>query len=261
MPYVVNDLTLFNQCITGCVRWQIGGDLSAINFVGVLVLQSVRPVGHLVHSLETDYWQQHLVVIHSPGAANPCVDNPKLAWENETMSDTNKNDNVVLAFFADEATAKDAIDGLKLWDRANDHIKLGAIGTISKEGDKVKTSVGRKVGKGMAIGAAVGVIGAAVATGGASLIAGAIGAGALGGVLGAFFKRSMNLTQDEIAAIGKELDAGRVAVVVTCDDYEIPLVSEYMTGSGGAVRTYKVPAEALAEAAKAPEVMDAVSEG
>ncbi len=167
-----------------------------------------------------------------------------------------KNDNVVITFFADEEKAKEAIDGLKVWDQVNDHIKLGAIGTIHKEGDKVKTSVKRKTGKGIAIGAAVGVIGT-VLTGGVALI---VGAGALGGALGAFFKQSMHLTKAEIDSIGQELDAGRVAVVVTCDDYEIPLVSEYMTGSGGSVRTYAVPEAALAEAAQSPELMENVTE-
>lgn len=171
-----------------------------------------------------------------------------------------KNDNVVITLFADAAAADEAIDGLKMWDKANDHMKLGAIGVISKDGDKIKTSTKRKTGKGAAIGATVGVIGA-VLTGGVSLVAGVVGAGVLGGVLGAFFKKSMNLTKEEIAALGQELDAGRVAVVVTCDDYEIPLVTEFMVGSGGTVHTYTVPEAALVEAAQSPEVMDAVVEG
>jgi predicted polyphosphate/ATP-dependent NAD kinase len=99
-----------------------------------------------------------------------------------------------------------------------------------------------------------------VLTGGASLIVTAVGAGALGGALGSFFKKSTHLTQEEIAQIGQELDGGRVAVVVTCDDFEIPLVTECMVSSKGTVRTYSVPQEALAEAAAAPEVMDAVGE-
>ena len=170
-----------------------------------------------------------------------------------------KNDHVVIAFFASEAAANTAIDGLKAWDKANDHMKLGAIGTISKEGDKVKTSVKRKTGKGVAIGAAVGVIGA-VLTGGASLIAGAVGAGALGGVLGAFFKKSMGLTKEEIAKIGQELDAGRVAVVVPCDDFEVPMLTEYMSGPDVTVHAFAVSSEALTEVAQSPEVMDAVAE-
>jgi len=172
----------------------------------------------------------------------------------------NENANVVIAFFADRVAAESAIEGIKNWDRINDHFELGTIGTISKEGDKIKTQVGRKTGKGAKVGAVVGVIGA-VLTGGASLIVTAVGAGALGGALGAFFKKSTNLTQEEIAEIGKELDGGRVAVVVACDDFEIPLVTEFMVGSKATVRAYIITQEALAEAETAPEVMDAVTEG
>ena len=172
----------------------------------------------------------------------------------------NENDNVVIAFFADQAAAESAIKGIKVWDRFNDHFELGAIGTIRKEGDKIKTDVGRRTGKGAKVGAVVGVI-AAVLTGGASLIITAVGAGAVGGALGHFFKKSTQLTKEEIAEIGQELDGGRVAVIVTCDDFEIPMVTEYMEGSKGTVRTYKVTDEALIQAASTPEVMDPVAEG
>jgi|WetSurMetagenome_2_1015567.scaffolds.fasta_scaffold735377_1 outer membrane lipoprotein SlyB len=170
-----------------------------------------------------------------------------------------ENHHVVIALFADRAVAESAMEGIKDYDRINDYFELGTIGTISKEGDKIKTQVDRKTGKGATIGAVVGVIGA-VLTGGASLLVTAVGAGALGGALGSFFKKSMHLTQEEIAQIGQELDGGRVAVVVTCDDFEIPLVTEFMVSSKGTVRTYSVPQEAVAEAAGAPEVMDAVGE-
>ena len=52
-----------------------------------------------------------------------------------------------------------------------------------------------------------------------------------------------------------------MAVVVTCDDFEIPMVTEYMEGSKGTVRTYKVTDEALIQAASTPEVMDPVAQG
>jgi len=172
----------------------------------------------------------------------------------------NENDNVVIAFFADLAAAESAIEGIKNWDRINDHFELGTIGTIRKEGDKIKTDVGRRTGKGAKVGAVVGVIAAAL-TGGASLIITAVGAGAVGGALGHFFKKSTQLTKEEIAGIGQELDGGRVAVVVTCDDFEIPMVTEFMEGSKGTVRTYKVTDEALIQAASTPEVMDPVAEG
>lgn len=170
-----------------------------------------------------------------------------------------KNENVVIGIFESQEAADQAIEGLKAWDKINEKISLGIIGTITKDGDKVKTHVARKVGKGAKVGAVVGIIGA-VLTGGV-LIAGAIGAGALGGALGSFFKKSLNLTKDEIAQIGAELDAGKVAVVVTCDEHEIESVTSYLTSPTSTVRTYRVPDEALEEAAASPEVMEPVSEG
>ena len=163
-----------------------------------------------------------------------------------------KNENVVLAFFDSQEAADESIDGLKKWDHINDHFKLGDIGTISKEGDKVKTHMGRKLGKGAAVGATVGVIGA-VLTGGLSLIGGVVGGSVLGGALGSFFKKSMHLTKQEIEQIGSELDAGKVAVIVNCDAHEIEPTTDYLSASGGTVRTYKVPEEALNEAAEALE--------
>ena len=48
------------------------------------------------------------------------------------MSDEkDKNENVVIAIFDDEESANESIEGLKQWDRVNDEIKLGAIGTIT----------------------------------------------------------------------------------------------------------------------------------
>ena len=52
-----------------------------------------------------------------------------------------------------------------------------------------------------------------------------------------------------------------MAVVITCDDFEIPMVTEFMEGSKGTVRTYKVTDEALIQAASSPEVMDPAAEG
>ena len=170
------------------------------------------------------------------------------------MSDKNDlNENVVLGFFENQDAADSAIDGLKQWDKVNDHIKFGAIGTITKDGDKVKTHVGRKAGKGMLIGATLGVIGA-VLTGGVSILA----TTAVGGALGAFFKKSMSLTKEEIAQIGAELDAGKVAVAVPCDEYEIESATDYLKASRAtSVRAYTVPTEALEEAA--PTVSDDVT--
>ena len=171
------------------------------------------------------------------------------------MSD-NKNDQVVVALFDNDEFANYGISHLKEWDRANADIKLGVIGKISKEGDKVKTHVAHKTGKGAKVGAVLGII-AAVLSGGATLVAGTVAGGVLGGVTGSFFKKSLNLTKEEIEALGQGLDRGKVAVVVTCDNGEVAPLSQELTQLGGDVKGYAVPTEALTEAAAAmPAVAD-----
>jgi uncharacterized membrane protein len=157
----------------------------------------------------------------------------------------NTNEHVVIAIFAHQAAAELAIDSLKSWDYVNLDVKLGAIGTVAKDGDKVRTHVGRKTGRGASVGAILGVI-AAVLSGGVTLLGGVFGGAALGGVIGAFMKQSLQLTEEEIQGLGRELDEGKVAVVVLCDEGEIEPVTTQLTRSGGQVRTYDVPKEAVA---------------
>ena len=164
----------------------------------------------------------------------------------------NQNDWVILATFENESAADQAITSLKKWDKASDELKLGAIGTIYKKGDKVKTHLSRKTGKGAKVGAAIGVI-AAVLSGGVTLVGGVVTGGVLGGVAGSFFKKSLHLTTNEVQAIGAELDAGRVAVVVACDEPEVGPTSAELTGSGGSVKTYMVPPDLLEKTAEAIE--------
>jgi hypothetical protein len=173
------------------------------------------------------------------------------------MSD-NKNEQVIVAFFDSKTAADDAINDLQAWDKANDEIKLGALGTLVKENGKVKTNVGRKTGKGAAVGTVVGII-AAILSGGLTLIGGVLVGGASGSIVGAFMKKSTNLTKAEIDQIGNELDAGRVAVIVTCDENEVAPTRQQLISAGGKVRNYTVPQEAFTEAAKAVEGADAAA--
>ncbi len=173
------------------------------------------------------------------------------------MSD-NKNEHAVVAIFDNSAAADAAIGTLQNWDKANDEIKLGAIGVISKEGDKVKTHTGRKGGSGAKAGAIVGVI-AGVLSGGVTLIGGALVGALGGGVLGSFFKKSIALSKEEIAQIGAELDAGRVAVVVACDDNEVEATSAQLAQAGGKVTNYAMPAGTLEATAEAIDAVEAAA--
>ncbi len=166
-----------------------------------------------------------------------------------------KNEQVIVAFFNSQEAGDAAVADLQAWDKATEEIKLGAVGTIRKDGDKVKTNVGRKTGKGAKVGTVIGII-AAILSGGVTLIGGMLVGGAGGGVVGAFMKKSTDLTKEEIGQIGAELDAGRVAVIVTCDDFEVEATRQRLLDAGGTVRNYVVPQEAYAEAAQAVDGAD-----
>lgn len=161
-----------------------------------------------------------------------------------------KNDQVVIAMVADEDAAKTAEKALEKWDKDDKDLKLGNIGWIYKKGDKVKTHMGHKAGKGAEAGAVIGII-AGILSGGITVVAGAAGAGVLGGIAGAFFKKSNNLTKDEVAKIGANLDGGKVAMVVTCKKADVDAVSSELTTLGATVETYDVKDGALTEAAQA----------
>lgn len=172
----------------------------------------------------------------------------------------NQNDQVVIAFYPSEDAAQQAADALKHWDKANDDVKLGAIGIITKEGDKVKTQVPHKTGKGMAVGAVVGVIAGAL-TGGLTVVGGLVGGGVLGGIAGRFMKRSVGLTEEDVQQIGAELDAGKAALVVACDDFEVDPTMAELAAAGGTVQRYSVASDAIAETAAAMAVVEETPAG
>jgi uncharacterized membrane protein len=164
------------------------------------------------------------------------------------------NHSVVVALFADEQMAEEAKDALSSWDKANDDIKLGAIGLITKKGDKVKTHVGHRTGRGLWAGAVVGLVAAMFPP--VALVGGLLGGAALGGITGAFFKKPLNLTKEEVQRIAAELEAGKVALVATCDEDEAAPTRGQLESLGGTVWTYSVPEETLvAAAAELPATM------
>lgn len=164
----------------------------------------------------------------------------------------NENEHVVIALYPDKKTADETVENLKQWDRAHDDIKLGAIGTIYMEDGEVKSHVPHKVGRGATVGAIVGIT-VGVLTGPIGLVGGALAGAVAGGALGTFFKQSLNLTEEVIAGLGNDLQAGKVAIVVNCDDYEVTPTESILQYHGGEVKTYQVPAEAVREAAEAME--------
>lgn len=161
----------------------------------------------------------------------------------------NNNEHVVIAFFASKEMAEIAIGALKDWDQRNKEVKLGAIGLVFKEDGEIKTSVPRKTGRGMAVGAMLGLFAAAL--GPVGWIGAALGGGALGGVVGTLFKKSVDLDEAALQDIGAQLDAGKVGVIVAVDEFEMVVAVDQLRNAGGTVRQFTVPTDALAEAVEA----------
>jgi hypothetical protein len=154
---------------------------------------------------------------------------------------------LVLAFFANEAAADDAVNAIKGWDKASKDVKLGAIGVLVKDDKgKIKT---HKLGKRKTgAGAVLGVL-AAVLTGGISLLGGAVA----GGILGAFFHKGLGMSKDDLARINGELDGGKAAVGILAAADEAAGVTAKLAELGGKPETHEVSDEAVEQAEVAAE--------
>ena len=167
------------------------------------------------------------------------------------MADKKKH--LVLAFFDSESAADKAVESLKGWDKANEDIKLGAIGVLVKDKDgKIKT---HKLGKrdtaeGAGIGLILGII-ATIFSGGIALLGGIVGGAVLGGIVGTFVHKGLGLSQEDLKRIGDHLDAGRAAVGVMIKEEEVSSTSDELIKLGGKIEAYEVSAEALQDVAKA----------
>jgi hypothetical protein len=155
---------------------------------------------------------------------------------------------LVLAFFANEAAADQAVDAVKQWDKASKEIKLGAIGILVKDDKgKIKThKLGkRKTGTGAVIFAL-----AAALTGGA-LLAGAV----VGGILGSFFRKGLGLSKEDLARIDSKLDGGKAAVCILAAPDEAAAVAAKLTELGGATESHELSEEVAQEAETAAAEM------
>lgn len=164
----------------------------------------------------------------------------------------NKNEHVVIALFSSRDAAEIAANALADWDHANKEVKLGAVGLIYKEDGEIKTQLPRKTGRGIVVGVVLGAVAAAL--GPVALLGAAVTGGTLGGVIGAFFKQSINLDDAAVQEIGAQLDAGKFGVVVAVDEHEMAPTAAQLANAGGSVRQFTVPVEALSQVVQeAPE--------
>lgn len=157
---------------------------------------------------------------------------------------------VVLAIFANEAAADAAVEALKDWDKADDDIKLNAIGVLVLDDDgKIKThKLGRRS---TAKGAGIGLVLAIIAP--VTLVGGVIG----GGVLGALHHKGLGIKAEERDRIAAELSDGKAAVGVLAAEIDAAVVSGKLTELGGAAEVLTVSEEAAAEADQVAPAVEA----
>jgi uncharacterized membrane protein len=150
---------------------------------------------------------------------------------------------LVLSFFENEAAADAAVENLKKWGKAGKEIKRDAVSILVKdEQGRVKE---HKLGKrktGALAGALVGVL-----SGGVTLVGGAI----VGGILGAFFHKGLDLSKEDLARIDGELSSGKAAVVILAKPKEVEDVTAKLTKLGGTTEAHKVLDEAVEQAVNA----------
>jgi uncharacterized membrane protein len=170
----------------------------------------------------------------------------------------NKNKNVVIATFVSADKADMAANQLKSWDKANDDIKLGGIGILAWDGQKIATrKIGaRATGTGAKAGAILGVI-TGVLSGGVTVVGGAL-AGVIGGaVLGTLKRKGFSLSEADQVRLADELKSGKAAIVAMADDQEVEPTKAELSRLGGQVMHFAVLAEAMTEVEKLAEAAPA----
>ena len=153
---------------------------------------------------------------------------------------------LVLAIFADEASAEAAADGLTRWaereaaDKLIDTHQIQALGILSLDADgKLKTE---KLGpRSMGTGAGIGIILAMVTPIGLAI--GVIG----GGILGAIHHRSLFMSKDDRERLGRELQGGKAAVGVMTDRTSAAAIFAELSSLGGQAETHELDDAAVAE--------------
>lgn len=179
----------------------------------------------------------------------------------------NKNDQMVVAYYDNAYAAEAAAEALKKWDKANDDIKLGAIGiiTLNRENGEIEVKeIGeRNTKKGALWGTAIGA-GLGILTAGLALIPGLIIGAAVGAGAGAMDHKSLGMSDADRDALAEHLKHGGAALGVMCDDFEVEETAGKLAEEGGKTAEYVLEAEAatavqvFAEAQKA--ATDAVDE-
>lgn len=156
------------------------------------------------------------------------------------------NDTVVLAIFANEASADVAADELNESGAAQGDAM--AVLVLDDKGEIKADKMGKRSGgKGAGIGAI-----AALCTP-VGLVAGLVG----GGLLGSLHHKNLGLDKADKARLGSELQGGKAAVGVLVSQTEATFMADKLASMGGTPETHQVSAEAVDEATKAASAKQA----
>jgi uncharacterized membrane protein len=141
----------------------------------------------------------------------------------------------VIAVFDGVDSADQAAKDLIGWDKANDDIKLGAVGMLTRD-DKgeIKTTnySSRQTSRGAKVGMGLGAL-TAVLSGGLTLVPGMVGGAVAGGAAGSLFRKGLGVSNADLVKLGDELDGGHAALLVVCTPDDIDATTEYLTAAGG----------------------------
>lgn len=152
----------------------------------------------------------------------------------------NKNNELVVSLFNDINQARQAQKDIEAWDQAQPNIHLGTSAVLYKDANgKIKYDRSSKFDWKREATANI-------------LVLTMMGAKPLHNVFnmlsGVLSSWSKSINSANIAKLSSQLDQGKAALVVLCDDYEVQPVSQQLTNLGGSTAIgYSVPASTTAQ--------------
>jgi uncharacterized membrane protein len=164
-------------------------------------------------------------------------------------------EHAVIATFDSSMQAEQAANDLMDWDKTRPDINLGALGVLTRNAKgevKTRSYGARNTGKGAKIGMGLGVM-AAVFSGGLTLIPTAIGGAIAGAAAGSLSHKGLGLTDAERQELSAELEGGRAALLVMCNDSEVDPITDYLKLEGGRTLSHKIDPADLEAAAQAAD--------
>lgn len=148
----------------------------------------------------------------------------------------NENLNFVWAAFPNEDTAIEAATSLKTWDKADNGVKLGAIGVLHMtDQGQLRVMAYRGTDQGALIGAVADMLVATFTP--ATLMGGVVAGAVVGSVLGALYKKGLGLSDAQKNKIKTNLDAGKGLLIVLVDDDGVAATTAKLRELGGEIES------------------------